>query len=132
MFGARSAESALADPSGVMSEIGGDVKGVIVTDGTKGASWIFTGGMDPVKGRINAFSQPNVKDTVGAGDALLAGFLAELFALGGATKLMDPDTVARCVKFGAATAAISCGGPGGIDPMPTRKEVEKFLQALQE
>lgn len=125
--------SALANPSLVLSELGAGIRGVLVTDGAKGASWHFTGGMDPVEGRINSFSPPGgvVVDTVGAGDAFLAGFLAELFEIGGALKLMDATSVKRCAEFGAAAAAMTCSGGGGIDPVPNRNEVEAFLEAQE-
>jgi sugar/nucleoside kinase (ribokinase family) len=120
---------ALANPGEVLAQLGGSVRGVLVTDGAKGASWHFSGGMEPVEGRVNSFPPPGgvVVDTVGAGDAFLAGFIAELFAQGGVLKLMDAACVKRCADFGAAAAAIACSGAGGIDPLPRREEVEAFL-----
>lgn len=128
LLGKEVAAVALEDPGVVLEELGGVVKGVLVTDGQNGAAWRFTGGMEPVAGRIEAFEQPNVVDTVGAGDAMLAGFLSQMFAKGGAMKLMDPECVRECVEFGAATAAICCGGAGGILPLPTREQVDIFLE----
>jgi fructokinase len=130
LLGEDVAATALANPSAVLSELGGGVRGVLVTDGAKGASWLFSGGMEAVTGRVNSFRPPggDVVDTVGAGDAFLAGFMAELFELGGATKLMDGAVVERCARFAAAAAAIAVSGAGGLDPLPRRAEVEAFLK----
>jgi fructokinase len=80
-----------------------------------------------------------VADTVGAGDAFSAGMLAALAGsqdeaqpLGGATgraalEALSADELRACLRFGAATAAITCSRPGA-DP-PRRQEVVAFLEA---
>jgi fructokinase len=123
---------ALSDPSEVLSTLAGSVRGVIVTDGAKGSSYCFSVGMKPVVGRINAFKPTNVVDTTGCGDAYFAGFIAELFARGGATMLGNAEVVRACAIYGAATAACVASGNGGIDPLPTREEVELFIACHNE
>jgi fructokinase len=110
--------------------VGRNIRGVLVTAGKAGAAWTFTyDDAKPASGRESAFAPPGgqVVDSTGAGDAFLAGFLAELLLKGGLKKLASPSTVASCAEFGAAVAALSLTGMGGIDPLPLRTEVEAFL-----
>lgn len=55
-----------------------------------------------------------VVDTVGAGDAFVAGYLAELMA--GAPVLQRLDTAVRC-------GALVCGSAGDWEALPTRSEL---------
>lgn len=61
-------------------------------------------------------------DATGAGDAFLAATLTQLS--GGA---WDEDTVREAVRRGTAAGAIACMGYGAMGPLPTEKELERFM-----
>lgn len=127
----RLADNALEAPKEVLEALGGNVKTVLVTAGPDGTAWYSTGGMEDIEGKIPAFQPPGGKvvDSTGAGDAFLAGFLAQMFEEGGAPKLASKNPFRRCVEFGAATATLSLTGDGGIDPLPDRSQVESFMES---
>jgi fructokinase len=70
-----------------------------------------------------------VVDTVGAGDAFTAGFLAALAERGvlsrAAVVALPAVDLVAALRFGAAVAAITCGR-AGADP-PLRPEVDAFV-----
>ncbi len=70
----------------------------------------------------------NVTDTTGAGDAFWAGFLCALLE----SKVPVPQVTLAQAKeftyFGNAVAALCVQKRGGIPAMPTRLEVDAFLQ----
>lgn len=59
-----------------------------------------------------------VVDTVGAGDAFVAGYLAELLAGG---------TLAERTGLGAVAGALACASPGDWEGAPTRRDVQDAL-----
>ncbi len=72
-------------------------------------------------GEVPAFEVECV-DATGAGDAFLAATLTQLS--GGA---WDEDTVREAVRRGTAAGAIACMGYGAMGPLPTEKELERFM-----
>lgn len=86
---------------------------VLVTDGAAGMR-LLAGGREVVQPAFPVV----VADTVGAGDASLAGWMASLLAAPGAP-------LERHVAFAAATAAVVCGHHGAY--APARAEVEAVL-----
>jgi ribokinase len=91
------------------------VKNVLLKLGSRGCL-IAQGTL--AKERIPAFSVDAV-DTTAAGDAFNAGF---------AVALMRGSTVTRSAIFASAVAAISVSRPGAQPSMPTRDEVDRFLE----
>lgn len=91
------------------------VKNVLLKLGSRGC--VIAQGNLP-KEHVPAFSVHAV-DTTAAGDAFNAGFAVEL---------MRGSTVARSAVFGSAVAAISVTRPGAQPSMPTRDEVECFVE----
>lgn len=91
-----------------------DPQEVVITDGERGA-WYWDG-----RGRLHrpAFSV-DVVDTTGAGDVFHGAYLfAHLRGWG-------PE---RRLAFASATAALKCRRAGGRAGIPSRQEVEAFLQ----
>ena len=99
---------------------------VVLTAGAAGATAYF-GDM-----RISVPAPAvDVVDTVGAGDAFMAGLLAILHddgALGTGRLAPTHDSVTRWLGFAAATAGLCCMRRGA-DP-PTRRDVEQALGHL--
>jgi sulfofructose kinase len=62
----------------------------------------------------------DVVDTTGAGDAFHGGF---------AVALTEHRLTAECVRFASATAALKCRRLGARAGLPTREEVEVFLES---
>ncbi|MEF8781211.1 MAG: PfkB family carbohydrate kinase, partial [Haloferacaceae archaeon] len=56
-------------------------------------------------------------DTTGAGDAFLAGAIADLAA---------GEPLPRALAFAGAVAALATTEPGAMTALPTRREVEAF------
>ena len=92
---------------------------VVITLGSKGCIYASRGGTPK---RVSAYPV-DVLDTVGAGDAFngaLASGLAEGTSLEGA------------IKRANATAALSTTKIGSIEGLPTRENVLKYLQAMDD
>lgn len=90
-------------------------KVIVVTLGQEGARAYTHSATVEVK------AQPvEVVDTVGAGDAFTAGFLAALYYLGRLGKQeiegVDEDTLRRALKFAARAAALTCTKRGADPP----------------
>lgn len=85
-----------------------------VTDGENGAYWLDEGAVR----HMEAF-QVEVVDTTGAGDVFHGAF-----ALGLASGRSETDSV----RLGSAAAAITCTRFGGRAGIPTKAEVETFLE----
>lgn len=133
LFGPDLGARALQSPMEVLNTIGGSCKGVIVTDGSRGAAYAFSSGMEPIEGREDAFAPPGgpVVDTTGAGDAFLAGFLSEMFARGGPFSLLNAEKSQRIAQFAAAAASFVVQGEGAMTPQPKREQVEAILNKVK-
>jgi fructokinase len=68
-----------------------------------------------------------VVDTLGAGDAFVAGLLAGLSAHPDDVVLHDEDALVRALRFANAVGAITTTRFGAIPALPTRAEVENRL-----
>lgn len=89
---------------------------VVITDGANGA-WYRT---DKISGHQPAF-QVKVVDTTGAGDTFHGAYLYAL---------LQGGSVADCVRFASAAAALKCQEVGGRSGIPVRSQVEAFLKQL--
>lgn len=69
--------------------------------------------------RAEAFDIPEVVDTTGAGDSFASGFT---------TGLLEGMDLADCLMRGNACAALAIQKAGAREAMPTRRELEAFLQ----
>lgn len=111
----RRAVTTLADAVEAARElIGRGVREVIVTLGALGALYLNSDGR-----RIETRTFPvTVVDTTGAGDTFIGAYAV-------AATQMD---VAEALRFASAAAAICVTWPGAQESIPTRAEVEAFLQ----
>ena len=84
---------------------------VVIKRGEHGA-WALVGGED-----FEVAATPvTVVDTVGAGDAFVAGYLAERLA---------GHPVAERLRVGALAGALACTGAGDWESLPTRADLER-------
>jgi ribokinase len=91
-----------------------DTQTLVVTLGAQGAQWVTRGDT----AIIPAF-QVKAVDTTGAGDAFNAGL---------AVGLAEGKPLDAAIRLAHATAALSVMKPGTAASMPTREEVDAFLQ----
>ena len=66
-------------------------------------------------------------DSLGAGDAFVAGLLAGLSARSGTAVCDDQDSLIRTLRFANAVGAITTTQYGAIPALPTRAQVERLL-----
>ena len=66
-------------------------------------------------------------DSLGAGDAFVAGLLAGLSARGDTGVCEDPEALIRTLRFANAVGALTTTQYGAIPAMPTRADVEHLL-----
>jgi len=89
--------------------------GILITCGAAGA-WLADREQSV---RLPAFPVQAI-DTVGAGDAFVGAF---------AVRLAEGAPPFAAAKFASATAALAVTKPGAQEGLPTRAEVERFLNA---
>mmetsp|Transcript_6337 Transcript_6337/g.19143 ORF Transcript_6337/g.19143 Transcript_6337/m.19143 type:complete len:347 (+) Transcript_6337:169-1209(+) len=124
------AEESMHRPEEVLRLLNGRARGVLITGGPKGASFAFREGDSQSTGTVNGF---NVKpiDTIGAGDAFVAGFVSEANRLAGNTTPgiihVPSRSLADAVQFACATGALTTTKPGAMGAQPERSSVETFL-----
>ena len=90
------------------------VQNVVITLGSRGV-YVNEGG----KSEIVPAYKVNAIDTTGAGDAFNGGLL---------TALSEGKTIGEAARFANALAAISVQRIGTTPSMPTRAEIDKFLE----
>lgn len=72
----------------------------------------------------------NAVDSLGAGDAFMAGFLACLADDPDLTMLHDEDAMVRALRFANAVGAITTTRYGAMSALPTRAQVEELLASV--
>lgn len=99
------------------------VEGVLVTDGGKGCGYCLGEWED----KFPAFSM-EAKDTTGAGDGFVAGFVHQLCQHGLNKSFADAESARNVVKYASAVGGLTTLKPGAIAAQPTAEEVEAFLK----
>ncbi|MGB3682442.1 MAG: carbohydrate kinase [Rubrobacteraceae bacterium] len=92
---------------------------VLVSLGPDGAFYATS----EFSGRVPAF-EAEVVDATGAGDAFLAATLVHLSE----HSYEDEETVREAVRRGTAAGALACTGYGAMTALPTRNELERFME----
>jgi fructokinase len=98
------------------------LQGVLVTAGDKGCAY----SLGNYYGEVPAFKVP-VQDTTGAGDAFVAGFLAQALTYGDRL-VNDPDLARQAIRYASAVGALTTLTPGAIAAQPTPAAVTQFLE----
>jgi sugar/nucleoside kinase (ribokinase family) len=94
---------------------------VVITDGARGC-WYWDSAR---RSAAEHFHQPalpvDVVDTTGAGDVFHGAYLYAT---------LQGWPARRCLAFAAATSALKCQALGGRAGIPTRRQVESFLEGI--
>ena len=101
------------------------VKLVVVSRGENGC--YYTNGH--ASGEL-AGLKVKVAETIGAGDGFVGAMLVELLAAGVAVESLSQDELVRILRLANAAGALTCTQVGAIPALPTRAEVEAFLQTI--
>ncbi|TSB46642.1 sugar kinase [Alkalicoccobacillus porphyridii] len=71
------------------------------------------------QGRVPSFEIKQIVDAIGAGDGFAAGVLAGI---------LEGKSLQNAVHFAAAVGALVVSSPGDIEGLPTRAEVDAFIE----
>lgn len=112
--------------AGAISYQLGSVEGVIVSNGDAKISYCLS----DIEGTVNPIDV-TVKDTTGAGDAFLAGFIHQLCcqSLQG---LRDPQAARDVFKYACAVGSLTTTKSGAISAQPSPKEVAILLNKVSD
>lgn len=95
---------------------------LVLTDGARGCQYRF----GEQVGQVPAFAVP-VVETTGAGDAFLAGLVAQWRQQ--AWQFEAAPQIRRAVQLASAMGALTTLQPGAIAAQPTRAALQQFLQS---
>ncbi len=96
---------------------------VLQTRGKDGAVFDFDGGRGEIAGlKVQAL------DTLGAGDAFVAGFLAEVARAGSLEAILNVEELNAALRFANACGALATQKAGAIPSLPSHGEIAAFLQ----
>lgn len=98
------------------------VEGVLVSDGNASVSYC----LNDYEGTVTPFPV-EVKDTTGAGDAFLAGFIHQLCQIG-INNLNSAEVAKKIVTYACAVGGLTATEPGAIAAQPDASAVEAFLK----
>jgi fructokinase len=98
------------------------VEGVLVSNGAAQVSYCLCEN----EGRVSPFPV-EVKDTTGAGDAFLAGFIHQLCQQG-IQDLSDPQVAQNIVKYACAVGGLTTTALGAIAAQPSPNLVQQLLE----
>lgn len=110
------------DDAGAISYHIGSVEGVLVTNGDAQVSYCLSDNEGTVQPLPVA-----VKDTTGAGDAFLAGFIHQLCSLS-LQRLHDPQVVRNIVQYACAVGGLTTTKSGAISAQPSPEEIKALLK----
>lgn len=114
------------EKSAIASLFVGNVKVVVYTKGSDGASIYLE---DGVEYEDEGF-KVTVADTTGAGDAFIGGFLSELLLLGVTTENLCEkihEYHQQILAFANASGALTASVKGAIQAAPSRRHVMNFI-----
>ena len=110
----------------IQSLFTGDVRAIIYTKGAEGVELYLKGEVYQSPGyRIE------VQDTTGAGDAFIGGFLYQLLEKGVRQETLEKilrEHHQEVLSFANASGALTTSGKGAIPSIPTKDEINCFLQ----
>jgi fructokinase len=108
--------------AGAISYRLGSLEGVLVSNGDAEVSYCLSDN----EGTVNPM-KVSVKDTTGAGDAFIAGFIHQL-CQHGIQKLANPQVARDIVRYACAVGGLTTTKSGAIAAQPSPVEVEALLR----
>jgi fructokinase len=96
---------------------------VVITRGAEGASFHY----ESASGEASGFAV-NAVDTLGAGDAFVAGFLSRILQFASLDAALNEESLRAILRFANACGAIATQTPGAIPALPTEEQVQEFLK----
>lgn len=96
---------------------------VVITRGEAGAYFNFEDGHQDVPGYA-----VEAVDTLGAGDAFVAGFLSQILGYDQWEKILDASKLEAALCFANACGALTATKAGAIPALPTQTEVNQFME----
>ena len=100
---------------------------VIVTRGADGAYF----DCENARGEVTGF-KANAIDTLGAGDAFVAGLLSRLLQYKTLNEALNEVTLRDILRFANACGAFATQTPGAIPALPTQKQIENFREITRQ
>jgi fructokinase len=97
---------------------------VVMTRGAHGAAFACANCRGEVKGL-----QVDALDTLGAGDAFMAGLLSQLLAADNWRELLHSESLPQAIEFANGCGAMATIRRGAIPALPHKKELLAFLKA---
>ncbi|MGG3987220.1 carbohydrate kinase family protein [Bacillus smithii] len=110
----------------IQSLFTGDVRAIIYTKGAEGVELYLKGEVYQSPGY-----RVEVQDTTGAGDAFIGGFLYQLLEKGVRQETLEKilrEHHQEVLSFANASGALTTSGKGAIPSIPTKEEINCFLQ----
>jgi fructokinase len=101
---------------------------VVITRGADGAYFNCAVSSQTICGEVPGFPVQAV-DTLGAGDAFVAGLLWQVLQHRSLDGLLNEPALQEIVRFANACGAIATHTAGAIPALPTQAAVQEFLQA---
>ena len=92
---------------------------VVITNGGYPIKWFING----CEGISDVSYAGKIIDTTGAGDAFLAGLIAQMVYL----EKPNKSKIEKAIKFASACGFLTCQGKGAIEPQPVYDRVQEFL-----
>ena len=93
---------------------------VIITDGANPISWFING----TQGTTKVINSSEIIDTTGAGDAFLAGLIAQLIDFDYPLTELE---INKFIDFASVCGYLTCLGEGAIEQQPDYSKVNEFL-----
>ena len=93
---------------------------VIITDGENPISWFING----FQGTNEVINSSEIIDTTGAGDAFLAGLIAQLIDFDYPLTELE---INKFIDFASVCGYLTCLGEGAIEQQPNFKKINQFL-----
>ncbi len=96
---------------------------VVMTKGKDGAAFDGAG----VRGEVGGFEVDAI-DSLGAGDAFVAGLLAQILAAPSLEAILNEMDLKEILRFANACGALATQTAGAIPALPSREQVTAFLR----
>ena len=99
---------------------------LVTTKGSDGGAFIFNSNGRTGRGDVAGFSVKAI-DTLGAGDAFVAGLLTRILEFPDLESALTEENLLAALRFANGCGALATTVSGAIPSLPSRNQVEDFL-----